>query len=74
MAVRWRTSSYSFSNGQCVEVGQGQAVVAVRDTRQEHPGSARTALKFTPAAWRRFTARLKEGTSHGCLRVPDRRP
>jgi hypothetical protein len=59
----WRKSTSSFSNGNCAEVGQGQAVVGVRDTKQEHLGEARTVLEFTPAAWAAFTRRIKEGSA-----------
>jgi hypothetical protein len=59
----WRKSSLSFSNGNCAEVGQGDAVIGVRDTKQEHLGDARTVLEFTPAAWAAFTARIREGST-----------
>ena len=70
MAGKWRTSSYSFSNGNCVEVedwrkprgsyGGGNCVevasgVAVRDT-QDREGPV---LKFSASQWRAFTAALK---------------
>jgi hypothetical protein len=52
--ARWRTSSYTNGQGECVEVAGGRAV-AVRDTKdREGP-----ALAFGPAAWRAFTRRLK---------------
>jgi hypothetical protein len=47
----WRTASYSNGSGDCVEVGQGPAVVLVRDTKQDGAGPV---LRFTPDAWRRF--------------------
>jgi hypothetical protein len=31
--VNWRKSTYSFSHGNRVEVGTGQGVIAVRDSR-----------------------------------------
>ena len=52
MAGTWRKSSFSFSNGNCVEVASG---VAVRDT-QDRQGPV---LKFSAAKWRAFTAALK---------------
>ena len=70
MAGKWRKSSYSFSNGNCIEVedwrkprrsyGGGNCVevasgVAVRDT-QDREGPV---LKFSAARWRAFTAALK---------------
>ena len=36
MHVNWRKSTYSLSNGNCVEVGTGQGTVAVR-----HPAQVR---------------------------------
>jgi Domain of unknown function (DUF397) len=53
---RWRKSTYSGSNGGgCVEVaGHGHSVL-VRDT-QDQSGPV---LRFGPAAWRRFTGRVK---------------
>ena len=56
----WRKATASAHNGGCVEAGHGTAVIGVRDTKQEHLGDARTVLEFSPAAWRAFTARLKE--------------
>jgi Domain of unknown function (DUF397) len=48
----WRKSSFSFSNGNCVEVGGS---IAIRDS-QDPEGAV---LEFTPAAWKRFTASLR---------------
>lgn len=51
----WRTSSYSFAEANCVEVGRGPAVVGVRDTKlRESP-----VLTFPAEAWTRFTASLR---------------
>jgi hypothetical protein len=54
--VRWRTSSYSGSGNQCVEVaalnGQHRAV---RDSKDPHG----PALMLTPAEWRSFLVALK---------------
>jgi Domain of unknown function (DUF397) len=55
--IMWRKSAYSSSNGgNCVEVGQVTRTVAVRDTKQYGRGPV---LRFTPAAWRRFTDQVK---------------
>jgi hypothetical protein len=58
----WRKASYSSSDGQCVEVaatpGQaGTVLCLVRDSKDRDGGS----LAFTPAAWRAFTAHIKNG-------------
>lgn len=52
----WRKSSYSVGQGNnCVEVATLPGTIMVRDSRNaESP-----ALRFTPDAWRAFTARLK---------------
>ena len=49
----WRKSTYSFSNGNCVEVADGGLI---RDSRL---GEASPVLSFTPQAWARFTSGLK---------------
>jgi Domain of unknown function (DUF397) len=53
--VNWRKSTYSYSNGNCVEVGTGQGVVAVRDSRD----AAGPVIDVTPRAWIDFTEYLK---------------
>ncbi len=58
-AVSWRKSSYSGGNGgECVEVGHGREVIAVRDTKQAGRGPV---LAVSPAAWLSFTAKVKTG-------------
>jgi hypothetical protein len=54
--AEWRTSSYSSSNGACVEVAADSATwVLVRDTNdREGP-----VLKLGPDAWRRFAGQVK---------------
>ncbi|RCV51118.1 DUF397 domain-containing protein [Marinitenerispora sediminis] len=50
-SARWRTSSYSTSKGgQCVEVTDLGAGVAVRDSTA--PGGV--VLDFSPGAWTAF--------------------
>jgi hypothetical protein len=52
----WRKASYSSGNGgACIEVGQADRTVAVRDT-QDRQGPM---LAFRPDAWRKFTRTLK---------------
>jgi hypothetical protein len=55
----WRKSSYSSGNGgACVEVARNlPGVVAVRDSKNP----AGPALAVTPAAWRTFTRRVRDG-------------
>jgi hypothetical protein len=58
VGARWRKSSYSGNGGgTCVEVGQVRRGVLVRDTT-DRPGPV---LRFSPAVWRRFAARVKAG-------------
>ena len=54
-SATWRTSSYSGTNGNCVEVGGTANVVWVRDT-QDRDGAA---LSVPAEAWATFTASLK---------------
>jgi hypothetical protein len=66
MNMSWRKSSYSTNNGgACVEIGlwrksghssNSSRRVAVRDTKDNGHG---LVLRFTPAAWQGFTAKLK---------------
>jgi len=53
--VNWRKSTYSFSNGNCVEVGTGQGVVAVRDSRDADG----PVIGVSPRAWIEFTKYVK---------------
>jgi hypothetical protein len=59
--TRWRTSSYSGSNGDCVEVSEDAgARVLVRDTKDcEGP-----VLAFRPDTWRQFAGQLKADILH----------
>jgi Domain of unknown function (DUF397) len=57
--ARWRKSSYSGTNGECVEVTaslDGEHVL-VRNTR-DRSGSV---LDFTPAEWDAFLAGARDG-------------
>jgi Domain of unknown function (DUF397) len=53
----WRTSSYSDSARQCVEVGQAGTACLVRDTRDRTAGS----LAFSSRTWTTFTLGIKNG-------------
>ena len=55
MSDAWRTSSYSGSQANCVEVGNAVGLVKVRDTKDR----LRPALTVSAADWRRFTVRIK---------------
>jgi Domain of unknown function (DUF397) len=51
----WRTSSYSGTQGNCVEIALNlNSVVAVRDSK-DRGGSV---LTFTPHAWQAFIRRI----------------
>jgi hypothetical protein len=52
----WRRSSYSGSNGNCVETAGGGRMVAVRDSKDQSGHH----LVFGASAWREFAARLKD--------------
>jgi hypothetical protein len=53
--VNWRKSSYSGASN-CVEVGCGDSVIGVRDSKLA--GSS-PVLTFSGEAWSAFTAALK---------------
>lgn len=55
--ARWRKSSYSGTNGGgCVEVGNGNHSVMVRDTVL---GESSPVLKISRQTWREFLTSLK---------------
>jgi hypothetical protein len=56
--ARWRKSSYSNGQANCVEtaaIGQDGRVVIVRDSK----APAGPVLTFRPSTWRRFTTSVK---------------
>ncbi len=56
--ARWRTSSYSGANNNCVEVASNlPGVVAVRDSK--HPAGGK--LVVPDEQWPAFVARVKAG-------------
>ena len=60
-AVTWRTSSYSGnSGGQCVEVGDADHRISVRDSKD--PKGPR--LAFGRGAWEAFAAKVKKTGIH----------
>lgn len=60
MKLRWRKSSYSGGEGNCIQVADHDSRVLVRDTKDNQTGSV---LEFSPAAWRRFAKQVKADAS-----------
>jgi Domain of unknown function (DUF397) len=61
--ARWRKSTYSMGNGDCVEVAflpSGEAAV-----RHAKSGQAGAVLLFTPSEWRAFVAGVKDSEFDG---------
>jgi hypothetical protein len=57
--VTWVKSSFSSTNGECVEVARyDDGAVGVRDSKDPQGPS----LAFTPEQWRAFVGRMKGGT------------
>jgi hypothetical protein len=52
----WRTSSYSGSQANCVQVGTGPGIVKVRDTKERQGPT----LTVNAHAWRQFTVIIKD--------------
>jgi hypothetical protein len=52
----WRTSSYSGGQGNCIEVGNRDGLVLIRDTKDR----TGPVLKLSPAAWRELVIRVKD--------------
>ena len=59
MISNWRKSTYSRSMHNCVEVGTGQGLVAVRDSKDPDG----PAIDVSPRAWADFTEHVKRATS-----------
>lgn len=57
-SARWRRSSKSSFNGNCVEVAATSASVLVRDSK--NPGSV-VQLQFSPNRWAAFIDYVKKG-------------
>jgi hypothetical protein len=61
MKSKWRKSSYSTAQGNCVEVAGDISRVLVRDTTDQ----TSPMLRFTPDAWRRLVNQVKRDVSLG---------
>ncbi|WP_433469415.1 DUF397 domain-containing protein [Spirillospora sp. CA-128828] len=55
LPIRWRKSSYSDAQGQCVEVAAAPGIVAARDSKDPDG----PLLTVQPDAWVALPARLK---------------
>lgn len=57
---RWKKSSWSAENGNCVEVAElSEGNIGVRDSKAKGPGCP--ALAFTRADWSSFIISVKAG-------------
>lgn len=53
--VRWRTSTYSASGTNCVEVGPTPTVIGIRDTKNRDAGT----IAVSAYAWSVFVSSVK---------------
>ncbi|WP_082126829.1 DUF397 domain-containing protein [Allosalinactinospora lopnorensis] len=51
----WRKSSYSHTNGECLEIAESPESVKVRDTQNRTVGH----LSFPPAEWSAFLTDIR---------------
>ena len=52
----WRKSSYSITNGECIEVATSQREIKIRDS--SHPASG--IICASPTSWQRFISEVKQ--------------
>jgi hypothetical protein len=57
LTAQWRKSSYSSTNGSCVEVRRSTGAVQVRDTKDR----GGPILSFDPHSWHSFIAAVRAG-------------
>jgi hypothetical protein len=55
LEAQYKTSSFSYGHGDCVEAALPADVVLVRDTKDR----TRPPAAFSPAAWAAFTAGVR---------------
>jgi len=55
--VHWKTSSYSGSSGDCVQVAQVPDGAAMRDSKDR----SGPVLRFSADAWRAFIVGVRDG-------------
>jgi uncharacterized protein DUF397 len=67
MILNWRKATYSLSNGNCVEVGTGQALVAIRDSSDPDG----PAISVGRGEWTAFTEYVKRATSGHRVAPPE---
>ncbi|MFI7273776.1 DUF397 domain-containing protein [Streptomyces sp. NPDC049879] len=60
--ARWRKSTYSNGDVQCVEVANGGEAVGVRDTKDTGRGPE---LWMRPSSWAAFVGSVSRGTFEG---------
>lgn len=51
----WRKSSFSAAKGNCVEVGELDGFIGVRDSKD----ISQPSLSFSPAQWQAFVGGIK---------------
>ncbi|MEV1006555.1 DUF397 domain-containing protein [Streptomyces sp. NPDC049881] len=59
---RWRVSSYSNGDGECLEVARGLEAVGARDTKHVGEGPE---LWMRPSSWAAFVGSVSRGTLEG---------
>jgi hypothetical protein len=56
----WRKSSYSLTNGHCLEAASLEnRLICVRDSRAPEGTAANTVLRFTPNQWTALLTALR---------------